>query len=184
MRLPANQLAGQLAAPSATITTNRPPKSGTNQFAEIFSEEYTLRPERSVFVGGVYVTHPDMNWSAEKLTVTLPAKGMTNLVAEQNVVFDVMTPRGPVHGKGDKAVYSFGVSNAPAKSTSQVDELTLTGTPAFLMNGTNGMSQNPVIVWDRLRNNVQFPGGDYRIQGFLKAIDTNIFVLPNKKRKK
>jgi hypothetical protein len=46
------------------------------------------------------------------------------------------------------------------------------------------MSQNPVIVWDRLRNKVQFPGSDYRIQGFAKPFDTNIFVLPNKKRKK
>jgi lipopolysaccharide export system protein LptA len=185
MRLPANQLAGQLVTPSATVATNRPAsKTGTNQFAQIFSEEYTLRTNYSVFIGGVYATHPDMNWSCEKLSVTLPAGGMTNVVAEQNVVFDVMTPKGPVHGKSDKAVYTFGLSNTVANAAYPIDKLTLTGAPAFLMMGTNGTSQNPVIIWDRLRNKVDYPGSDFRIQGFLKAVDTNIFVLPNQKRKK
>jgi lipopolysaccharide export system protein LptA len=184
LRLPANELAGQLSLTNASISTNRTAKTSTNQFAEIFSEEYTLRTNHSVFIGGVYATHPEMNWSCEKLTVDLPGTGMTNFVAEQNVVFGVMTPKGEVRGKGDKAVYSFGFSKVFTNAASQIDEMTLTGTPASLTNGTNGMSQNPVIIWDRLRNKVQFPGSDYRIQGFAKPIDTNIFVLPNKKRKK
>jgi lipopolysaccharide export system protein LptA len=183
LRMPANQLAGQFTVPSGT-TTNRAPAAGTNQFAEVFCEEYTLRPDRSVFLGGVYATHPEMNWSCEKLTVDVPSAGLTNLLAEQNVVFEVMTPKGPVHGKSDKAVYAFGFSNALAKASSPVDELRLTGAPAFLSMGTNGTSQNPVIIWNRLKNKVEWPGGDYRIQGFAKAFDTNIFVLPNQKRKK
>jgi lipopolysaccharide export system protein LptA len=183
LRMPANQLAGQFMVLPATNTI-RAPGTVTNHFAEVFCEQYTLRPDRSVFLGGVYATHPEMNWSCEKLTVDVPSAGLTNLLAEQNVVFDVMTQKGEVQGKSDKAVYSFGFSNALAKASSPIDELRLTGSPAFLSSGTNGMSQNPVIIWDRLRNKVQFPGSDYRIQGFAKPIDTNIFVLPNKKRKK
>jgi lipopolysaccharide export system protein LptA len=182
LALPANQLAGQFSPTTSTGTTNRPSRSGTNMFAEIFCEEYTLSTNLSAFRGGVYATHPEMNWSCEKMTVQLSNTGTTNLIAEQNVVFNLLTQKGEVHGKGDRAVYSFGVVG-PGNTNQIVNELRLTGTPAIL-SGTNGTFQNPLVIWDRARDKLSLPGSDYRIQGFAKAIDTNIFVLPNKKRTK
>lgn len=183
MRLPANQLAGQIIPPGVNVTTNRPPRTGTNQFAEVFCQEYTLGTNNSVFRGGVYATHPDMNWSCEKLTVQVPGAGITNVIAEQNVVFDVMSQRGPFHGTGDHAIYTFGAVSTATNSL-PINELRLTGTPAVLTNAVRGDLRNPLIIWDRARDTLNLPGNEYQIQGLAKVVATNIFVLPNKKRTK
>jgi lipopolysaccharide export system protein LptA len=181
LRLPANQLAGQLSSTNR-IATSRPPKNGTNEIAEIYCEEYTLRTNTSVFIGGVYVTHPEMNWSCEKLTVDLPVSGTTNLVAQGNVDFNLLTQNGMIHGTGDNAVYSFGMLNT-TNGPQPIDELRLTGTPAFL-EITNRTVQNPVVIWDRARDKLTVPGGEYRIQGTGPALGTNTFELPNSKLRK
>jgi lipopolysaccharide export system protein LptA len=183
MRLPAREMAGQLAPSTVRMATNQPPQTSTNEFAEIYCEEYTLRQDNSVFLGGVYATHPEMNWSCEKMTVQVPGTGTTNLIAEQNVVFGLMTQKGEIHGKGDRAVYSFGALRSGTNAGAIINELRLTGAPAFL-NSTNGTFENPLIIWDRARDKLILPGGAYRIQGLAKAGGTNIFVLPNKKRAK
>jgi len=177
--LPANELAGQFS-PTETGSTNRPAKAGTNQLAQVFCEEYKLRQDFSVFQGGVYATHPEMNCSCEKLTIEMTGTGTTNLLAEQKVVFDLLTQRGKVHGTGDKGLYRFGVASNGTNAPQLVNELRLTGTPA-VMTGTNGTFQNSVIIWDRARDKLSLPGGDYKIQGYARAADTNIFALTNKK---
>jgi lipopolysaccharide export system protein LptA len=183
MHFPAGEMASQLS-PATNLVTNGQPGKGTNEFAEIYCEEYTLRPGTSVFVGGVYASHPEMNLSCEKMTLEVPAvTGTTNVVAEQNVVFDLQTQKGQVHGKGDRAVYAFGVTNLVNSTNLIVNELRLTGAPAIL-SGTNGTFQNPLVIWDRAKDKLSLPGSEYRIQGYAKAIDTNTFVLPNKKRAK
>ncbi len=191
MVLPANQLASQLTPRPITATNNITPnaravRSGTNQLAQIFSQEYTLRPDLSVFLGGVYVTHPEMNWTCENLTVSVPGGGITNVVAKQNVVFDVATANGKMHGTGDDAVYTFGLLNTVTNGVRPIDELRLTGTPAALTttniaSRNNFASRNSLIIWNRLTDKVDLPGSNYTIQGMAPAVDTNIFALPKKK---
>lgn len=183
MRLPANELASQLVPTPSNITTNRPPRTGTNQFAEIFCEQYILRTNNSVFRGGVYATHPEMNWSCEKLTVQVAAAGITNMIADEKVVFEMMTQNGPFHGTGDNAIYAFGVMNTVTNGMLPVNELKLSGTPAIVAM-TDRIVQNPVVILDRAKDKLTLPGSEYRIQGMAKAIDTNIFMLPNRKRTK
>jgi hypothetical protein len=183
LALPATELAGQFSPVPGSAITNRPAGTGTNQVAEIFCEEYTLNPTNSIFLGGVYATHPEMNWSCERLNVRVQPGGPTNVVAQQNVVFDVMSQKGPVHGIGDDALYSFGTLKTLTNSLLVVDELRLNGAPAML-SGTNWTNHNPIIIWDRTKNKVILPGSEYKLQGVAKPMDTNIFVLPNKKRTK
>ncbi|HLH54864.1 MAG TPA: LptA/OstA family protein [Verrucomicrobiae bacterium] len=192
MRLPANQLSAQVVSvprPNSgtnvhpNAVTNQPPRLGTNQFAEIFCEEYTLGTNHSVFVGGVYATHPEMNWWCETLLVQTPGSGVTNLIADQNVVFEVMSQSGPFHGTGDHAVYTFGTASTPT-NTVLINEMRLTGTPAVLTNAARGGFRNPLVIWDRARDTLRLPGNEYLIQGAAKPVATNIFVLPNKKRTK
>jgi lipopolysaccharide export system protein LptA len=184
LRLPANELAGQLTPTNKTATT-RAPKAATNQIAQIYSERYTLRTNVSVFRGGVYVTHPEMNWSCETLTIQLPAAGTTNLVAEGNVDFNLLTEMGKVHGTSDKAVYSFGLIKSSTNAPQTIDQLRLVGTPAFLET-TNRTVKNPEIIWDRARDKWILPGGEYVIQGSGPALNmsTNTFLLPKTKRGK
>ena len=179
LRLPANELAGQLSSTNRAAT-GRPEKTGTNQIAEIYCEQYKLRADTSVFLGGVYATHPEMNWSCEKLTVQMPTAGTTNVVAERNVDFNLLTQKGKIHGTGDKAVYSFGAFNTPTNGFQTIDQLLLTGTPAFV-EGTNFTVRNPMVVWDRTRDKWTLPGGEYKIQGSGPALETNTFQLPKKK---
>ena len=191
MTLPANQLAAQNAPLSTSAATNRVAVARTNEFAQIFCEKYILRPEKSVFQGGVYVTHPEMNWTCENLAVLVSNSGITNVVAQQNVMFDLVAGNSKVHGTGDQAVYSFGLLNTVTNGMRPLNELRLTGTPAALvttnlsMQNNNVMTnRNSVIVWDRLRDKLILPGTNYLIQGTAPAVDTNIFLLPKKKATK
>jgi lipopolysaccharide export system protein LptA len=185
LRLPANELAGQLSPSPLTGTTNRPAGSGTNQFAEVYCQEYLLRQDTSFFRGGIYATHPELNLTCETMTIQTPLARTTNLLARGNVVFDVLTQKGKLHGTGDDAVYSFGLLNTITNGNLAINELRLTGTPAAVSNTFNGMvSKNDLIIWDRARDKLSLPGTNYILKGFGKATDTNIFQLPNKKLSK
>jgi lipopolysaccharide export system protein LptA len=184
MTLPAGDMAGQLTLVPTTTRTNQPPRIGTNELAQIYSEEYTLGTNRSVFRGGVYATHPEMNWSCERFTVDLSTAGMTNLIAEQEVVFNLLSQTNEIHGKADKSVYSSGLVKSGTNGVTAINELRLTGTPAILASTNGTLFQNPLIIWDRLNDKLEGPGNEYKITGYAKAALTNIFVLPNKKRRK
>ena len=183
LRLPANELASQLSPTNQAATHSS--KSPTNQVAYIYCQEYTLRQDKSVFRGGVYATHPEMNCTCEQMTVQIPSPGLTNLLSEGNVVFDLLTLDGKMHGTGDTALYSFGVFDTSTNGTRAIDQVRLTGTPAVLTNFTKGIGvQDSVLIWDRARNKVLAAGGNYKMQGSAPAINTNILQLPNKKRTK
>jgi lipopolysaccharide export system protein LptA len=179
LRLPANQLAGQLSFTNHAAV-HPSSLSATNQFADIYCQEYTLQATNSVFRGGVYATHPEMNCTCEQMTVWMPSAGLTNVISEGNVVFDLLTQQGKTHGTGDNAVYSFGVVNTATNGTQTIDQLKLTGTPAVLST-TNRTLQDLLIIWDRLSNKVVLAGGNYKMQGSGRALSTNTFQLPNKK---
>jgi len=179
LRLPANQLANQLSLTNHAAA-HPSSLSPTNQFADIYCQEYTLQATNSVFRGGVYATHPEMNCTCEQMTVRMPSAGLTNVISEGNVVFDLLTQQGKTHGTGDNAVYSFGAVDTATNGTQTIDQLKLTGTPAVLST-TNRTLQDLVIIWDRLSNKVVLAGGNYKMQGSGRALPTNTFQLPNKK---
>ena len=186
LRLPAGELAGQLS-PTNRVGQVRSGSTSTNQVAEIYCREYRLRPESSVFLGGVYVTHPEMNWSCEKLTVQVPAPGLTNLVALGGVAFDLTTQKeGTVHGTSDHADYYFGTFDTMTNGQRAINELHLTGVPASLTNVTKAIGvQDHIIIWDRLTDKAILPGGEYKIQGTGPAVNTtNTLLLPKKKQAK
>ncbi len=184
LRLPANQLASELS-PTNKAAVHRSSKAATNEVADIYCQQYTLRQNNSVFRGGVYATHPEMNCTCEQMTIRIPSPGLTNVISEGNVVFDLLTDDGKMHGTGDAAVYAFGVLGGKTNGTNGIDEVKLTGTPAVLTNFTRGIVvEDTVLIWDRNKNKVFGAGGNYKMQGMAPALKTNTLQLPNLKRKK
>ena len=169
MRLPAEEL-----AQSPTSGTNQPQaKASSPQFADIYSQEYTLWTNRAVFRGGIYVTHPQMNLVCEKLEAQLGSGEGKTVTAEQGVVFDLKDERGQtLHGAGNKAVYTVGFSGDATNGL-----LRLTGTPAMVQS-TNGLATSSVLLLNRATGDLSAPGGDYHLQGTGPALNTNRFELP------
>lgn len=184
LHLPANEMGSQLTPTNhAGAVARRPSAASTNEFADIFCDHYLLNATNSIFRGGVYATHPEMNCTCEEMTIQVPSDGLTNIISNGHVVFDLLTQQGKVHGTGDNALYSFGLLNSRTNALQPIDQLKLFGTPAFLST-TNRTLEDRIIVWDRLRNKVVMAGGDYKMRGTGPAVNTNIMVLPNKKRTK
>ena len=90
------------------------------------------------------------------------------------------TQKGKVHGTGDDAVYTFGLLSTVTNGNLSINELRLTGNPAMLSN-SNGTFQNHIVIWDRAKDKLTLPGGDYKIQGSAKTAGTNKFLLPKTK---
>jgi lipopolysaccharide export system protein LptA len=176
MRLPAAALS-QVSLAGGAVTNKTRSSTGTNQFAEIFSERYQVQEQTALFHGGVYVTHPRMNWACETLTVQLPKEGgqVEHINADQAVVFDLLDEQGrKVHGTGEKAIYSYSVVQGTTNSLVQ-----LFGAPAQLET-TNGTVQNKEIVLDLARNQL-VAVGSYAIHGTGPTVATNKFELPKNK---
>lgn len=173
MKLPAAELGAFGTHATGTPRLN-PAKTSTNGFAEITSEEYTLRPDHASFRGGVHVIHTNMNWACETLTAQLPAEGgsIDRLVAEQRVTFDGHDAQGqPARGTGDKAVYARELAGAATNET-----IRLTGNPARLET-TDGVVRNGLIIWNLARNSISTPG-PYSIH--MLARNTNTVQMPTK----
>jgi len=181
MRLPADEFATDLEQESAGQKSKPKIKSGPPEFAEIFSQEYTLRTNSASFRGGVHACHPRMEWFCDELTVgsTTGHGKPERILAEQNVKFEFEKENGErIYGTGDKAVYHFDVSGTVTNEL-----LTLTGNKAILVT-TNGTYSNERIIYDRAHNSVSMPGGGYRIEGVASSVNTNMFALPKHKVKK
>ena len=191
MRLPAQELGqtpgDRVRSPGSRVPSpeSRVESAGTNRFAEIFAEEYRIKPQEIVFRGKVRMDHPRMQCDCEKLTARAVESGekVQRIVAERDVVFDLIQENArkarvndrpqKVHGTGDKAVYSYGIT---AGATNEVVELT--GNPAMLQT-TNCAFQNPIIILDCAHEKVVAPGR-YQIQGSATAGGTNKFRLLRK----
>ena len=176
---PAKPTTGEAAAgPGPTPVSKPKPPAGTNQFAEIVCQEYTLRPESGWFEGGVQVTHPQMQLSCQTAQLDFPhADNKTQrLIAREAVEFDLLDERGQkIHGTGQKAVYTYSV-NAGLTN----DSVELTGNPMLTM--TNGTFKNQVIILDRARGKLIAPG-QYLIRGVAEAGTSNLNPAPNPKTK-
>ncbi len=202
-RLPASELSQSAFAGSALPAKPRPKGTG-QEVAEIFCEQYTLRPINGptnlVFQGGVYVTHPQMNWNAENVTVLVPAPDTKVIIADQGayigrvtnvlkVVFDILDAQGKVHGEGNKAVYTNSLQTLYTNGIKTIvtnDIIRLTGDPAELIRTT---ARATVTNWSSLfiyevHNDRLTTGPDYRIEGLAPAAQTNMLTPPKMKVKK
>jgi lipopolysaccharide export system protein LptA len=181
MRLPADEFAGDLSPTGPGEKHRPPPVSGPGTFADISCKDYTLSTNSASFRGGVVACHPQMEWISETLVVkSTGAQGSRpdSMVAERDVRFDLQNNDGQkVHGTGNKAVYTFGISG-----TTTNDLLTLTGTPATLVT-TNGTALNDRIIYNHATGQLSVPGGQYRIESHAPAASSNVFVLPKPKVK-
>lgn len=141
--------------------------------AEIFSDEYFVSPERALFQGGVRITHPQMAWSCETLTVDLPPEGMhvESVLAQRQVVFNFIDNSGQVvKGAAEKALYQYKVSAGVTN-----EQMELTGNP--LIQTTNGVFRNRVIVYDMTRDKFD-AFGRYAIHAIVPVMKTNTFKFP------
>jgi lipopolysaccharide export system protein LptA len=156
--------------------TNRPAqKAQTDQFAEIFSQSYTLSQTNGYFSGGVRIVHPQNNWVCSELSFQRPQEGgrVDRMVAQRAVRFDSTDANGQkTSATGDQAVYTYSVTDGV---TNEV--LKLTGNPATLV-GTNGFSfKSPVIDYDMIRKQV-IASGPYRIGPPTNAVGSNSILFP------
>jgi len=179
LRLPAKDLGNPQALASTTKPESPVTKSSAPEFAEVTCQEYTLRPDNALFVGNVRVTHPQMNWTCQRLELrSLPDKGKV-LAGDGGVVFDMLNDKGQrVNGLGDNVVYTNSVT---ASLTNDI--LYLRGNPATLET-TNMIFYNTVITLDRSKTLITAPGGSYKVKGTAQAPPTNTLRLPKTGRKK
>jgi lipopolysaccharide export system protein LptA len=169
-------------SPSALNT-----RPSTNDFADIYSETYTVTTNTAHFEGGVRIVHPRLNWVCQTMNVDSPnpnSKDVT-MTAEQAVEFNlkVGTDEGQlqdVHGTCNHAVYNYAVTPSGTNDT-----MTLTGNPAILET-TNGVFKNKVLILDCASNKLM-ASGPYKIYGTnatSSPILTNALHLPTGKKKK
>ena len=179
MRFPATEL----APPGTNVTGAVKPghaAGATNQFADVFSKEYTLRREKDRvigrFLGGVRIHHPQLNLTNEAMTVELPPEGreVQRIVAERGVKFDLMDERGQKHhGEGVRLVYTHTVS-----TTATNDLVVLIGSPATLQTTNGPTARNNVFNLD-LTSGVISGSGRYEFTG-TTSVDTNKFKWPKR----
>jgi lipopolysaccharide export system protein LptA len=166
LRLPAESFgSASPAAPkrseggSSSTVSASPPKTKNSQFAQILCDSYTLGQTNGHFVGGVSITHPEINWQCGDLNVYWPSGGghVEKMVAERSVRFTAITQKGEKSsGTGDEAVYTYSVADGVTNEVLQ-----LTGNPATLV-GTNGINfRNAVINYDLGRQQI-IATGAYR----------------------
>jgi len=181
MRLPAQEI-GENAEPKPKVSEESARKDTTNQFAEIFADDYELTEKQAQFDRNVRIDHPRMKWSCGKMTAFFPPPGEKNqkLVAEENVVFDLSEaasqPDRKVHGKGEKVVYNYNVSPSATN-----DVMEITGNP--VLQTDQGTFENSIIIFDHARNMLIAPG-KYKIHGTVmaNAIEMPTFKPPGRKR--
>ena len=176
MRLPAGELSG-LSQPHTGASGELPRREGAGSpFARITSSEYRFTEGSAHFSGGVAIDHPQMAWSCENLAVEFSPQGGTvhTIVADQRLVFDLSDNQGQqIHGTGDRAFYA--VSSSGGKTNEVV---TLTGEPAVLER-TNAVVRNSVIILDRSNNKLVAPG-KYEISAWTGSPATNVATWPEK----
>lgn len=161
MKLPAAEL-GQSAFSAMGKPKMGGAKGATNDFAEVFCEEYFLIPDSALFRGHVRVRHPQMSWLSDEVAMlVLPELGKAGrlVIAEPEVVFDVTDEKGQTfHGTGNKSVFTH-----RATATLTNDLVKLTGNPAMLA-ATNLVVRNDIIEFDLASHTITAPG-KYKIWG-------------------
>jgi lipopolysaccharide transport protein LptA len=159
--------------PSTRLFDTSPSRSTGEQFAEIFSRDYSVLPDSARFMGGVRIVHPQMDWTCEQMNVKTEAGGgkNVNMLAEHQVAFVLNDAKGDtLRGACEQAVYEYKVT-----PTMTNDVLKMTGNP--VLETTNGTLRNPIIMLDRAHNKLVAPG-PYVLRGTTPG-GTNAPALPN-----
>jgi len=158
MKLPAAEL-GQSAFSALGKPKPVESKATTNEFAEVYCQQYFVTRESALFQGGVRIVHPQMKWTSEEITMlSLPELGKAGrlVIAEPKVVFDVTDDQGrSFHGVGDKAVLTHRIT-----VTLTNDIMELMGNPATL-EATNLVCRNKAFTLDLASHKLAAPGKYY-----------------------
>jgi len=180
MKLPSSELGEVMASSGAGGGTNSASSDalkagGTNSFAEVFSQEYSVSKTFSAFKGGVRVVDPQRTWTSREITIkSNPAQGekKVSMVAEKDVVFEFVDERGQkLNGKCDTAYYDY--VTTPNGTN---DMIRLTGNP--MLQTTNAIVRNDVILLDHSRGKLILPGR-YLIRGVVPPSNgTNRTAFP------
>jgi lipopolysaccharide transport protein LptA len=173
LRLPANE-SGQPTGLTGLAADSK----GTNDYAEVFSQMYELKPQEALFRGDVRLEHPRMSWKCGEVTMqgTSGEAKEQRMVARQSVAFDWLSPDDEkVHGTCDQAVYNYNITAAGTNDT-----IELTGNP--VIETTNGTLRNAVIILDRANNKIYVPG-KYKMYGAANPALTNEFRLPSVRKR-
>jgi len=176
-----NNIAARTNSSSAPNT-----RPSTNEFADIYSETYTVTTNTARFEGGVRIIHPRLNWVCQTMNVDSPnpnTKDVT-MTAEQAVEFNLKAGTDEnqlqdVHGTCNHAVYNYAVTSSGTNDT-----MTLTGNP--ILETTNGIIKNKILILDYANNKLITPG-KYKIYGTnatTTPIPTNVFRMPTGGKKK
>jgi lipopolysaccharide export system protein LptA len=174
--------------PKRTSSKSDPRPQAPPEFAEIFSERYTMITNaghfEAHFDGGVRIVHPRLDWVCQTMDVNSPdpAKKDVTMVAQREVEFSFKfdsenQKTENVHGACERAVYNYAVT-----PSSTNDTMTLTGNP--ILQTTNATITNKIIILDCANNKLMAPG-KFRIYGTNSAlIRTNSFHFSGPKKKK
>lgn len=115
--------------------------------------DFDLNDRHAVYSGDVHVTDPRMKLTCEWLVADLPQSGhIHQIVAETNVVIDLVQSNLTVHATGDKAVYDYSVENGVTN-----ESVTLTGNP-HAEGVRGGLAFNnwaEKIIWYPANNGLQ-----------------------------
>lgn len=140
--------------------TNAPPKS---QEIEIDSDSgyFDGISNLMVYLGHVYVTdHVKAKLHCERLTVNLNGGNPTNIVAETNVVVDVLDESGQTnHITAAKAVYSYSVTSNSVADIVTNEIVTFTGgDPMPRLSMPKGYVLADPLIIDILKKKFEYPG--------------------------
>ena len=158
-------------APSTEAPAFAPTNSIIRAATEISSDSanFDLKSRIAVYVGNVHVKDPQMEMTCGIMTARVPASGrIDSIVAEQNVIIDTADEHGdPIHATGDKAVYTYKVTDVGTNET-----IELSGTNTTFRSRTFNGTGNP-IIWDRLNGNIRGSHLRMSIESLPSRIRTN-----------
>jgi hypothetical protein len=144
----------------AWAQTNAPAKKTAEQLLLITSDSgyYDGLTNRMVYIGHVFVTdHANGKLNCERLTVDLPPDGEhpTNIVAETNVVVDILNKGQTNHITANKAIYAYhvvaAVTNLINAMTNVVpavtnETITFTGGNPKYKSPDSDVAAEPIII--------------------------------------
>jgi lipopolysaccharide transport protein LptA len=157
--------------------TNLPATNSVPRVTHIDSDraDFDLNAHTATYRGNVHVTDPQMNLTCAYLIADLPEAGHINhIVAETNVVIDLMQSNEMAHATGEMAVYDYAVKNGVTNET-----VTLTGNPT--LKDARGMSRGDAIIWYPVENrlSIKNPRGTTYVPVFNHTAETNSQSKPH-----
>ena len=149
-------LAGVLKAQTNLATV-------TGKSIEIRSDaaEFDLKTRLAIHRGNVRVAGEGMQLACETLTAKLPVTGgrIESMVAETNVVIDLMDEKGQmvekgqkIHGTGDKLVYTYATTDT---ATNEIVQLMGNPILKIIEGPVTNVVTGDVITLDRINNKLK-----------------------------